>query len=167
MIAVGNRSRGDDALGPLFLERLEAQARPGLRLIEDFQLQIEHALALKDAAGVVFVDAAWPGQLAFENAVLRFEGGGVFEVAPSMDPASAFSHALSPSALLGVYVRVEGRPPPPAWVLAIEGEGFELGQPPSAKGLAHLEAALACFPSVLTRAAPRSHALRFADRAQI
>ena len=48
VFAWGNPSRGDDALGPALVERLEA-ARPAhpewgeLALLTDFQLQPEHA----------------------------------------------------------------------------------------------------------------------------
>ena len=35
-----------------------------------------------------------------------------------------------------------GEDPPPAWVLAIRGEAFELGAPMSPSAQAHLDAAL-------------------------
>ncbi len=48
----GNLSRGDDALGPLFVQqlRLLAGADAGNRVdfLEDYQLQIEHALDLAE-----------------------------------------------------------------------------------------------------------------------
>ena len=49
IFAVGNPSRGDDALGPELLARLAdwlAKQNPAVdvELVEDFQLQIEHAL---------------------------------------------------------------------------------------------------------------------------
>ena len=59
----GNPGRGDDALGPALIERLEA-ARPrhpewgGLTLLTDFQLQPEHALDLEGHARVILVDAS-------------------------------------------------------------------------------------------------------------
>ena len=51
VLASGNRSRGDDAVGPLLLERLAAwlaaEGRSGeFELFDDYQLQIEHALDL-------------------------------------------------------------------------------------------------------------------------
>ncbi len=57
VLAVGNDARGDDALGPLLLDRLAASAWPGVRTVLDFQFQVEHALDLEGAAGAVFVDA--------------------------------------------------------------------------------------------------------------
>ncbi|MBL8482901.1 MAG: Ni/Fe hydrogenase, partial [Rhodocyclaceae bacterium] len=44
MFAWGNPGRGDDALGPLFAERIEALDLPGVECLTDFQLQVEHAL---------------------------------------------------------------------------------------------------------------------------
>jgi hydrogenase maturation protease len=62
VIGIGNPSRGDDALGPLFIERVEILladelARGQIELLTDFQLQLEHALDLAGRARVVFVDA--------------------------------------------------------------------------------------------------------------
>ena len=42
----GNPSRGDDALGPLFVDAVEAMKLPGVECLTDFQLQVEHALDL-------------------------------------------------------------------------------------------------------------------------
>ena len=63
VLGVGNPSRGDDALGPLFIERAaealkERVAAGELELLTDFQLQIEHALDLEGRRRVVFVDAS-------------------------------------------------------------------------------------------------------------
>lgn len=135
ILACGNPSRGDDALGPLFLERLEAmRGRYGwddLELLTDFQLQIEHAIDLEDRALVLFVDAdvSCPPPYRFSR------------LQPASD-ASYTSHALSPAAVLHVYTQVHHTAPPPAFQLAIRGEHFTLGDPLSAAAEAHLAAAL-------------------------
>jgi hypothetical protein len=58
----GNASRGDDALGPLFVQQLGslAGASAGVQVdfLEDYQLQIEHALDLACRERVLFVDAS-------------------------------------------------------------------------------------------------------------
>ena len=59
-----------------------------------------------------------------------------------MRDASFTTHALSPQALLQVFRDLQGEAPPPCTLLAIRGERFELGTPPSAAALAHLDAAL-------------------------
>ena len=61
----GNVSRGDDGLGPLLLARIEALGLPHVTTIEDFQLQIEHALDLRDADLALFVDASVAAPAAF------------------------------------------------------------------------------------------------------
>ncbi len=145
VFGIGNPSRGDDALGPLFVERAgallaDAVARGELELLTDFQLQIEHALDLEDRARVVFVDAS-------VRALPPFELTGIVACAER----SVSTHSMSPEAVLEVYRTLgrgagsEGgaRAPLEAWVLAIRGERFELGEPLSAQAAAHLEAALA------------------------
>ncbi len=112
----GNASRGDDGLGPLLLARVEALGRPNVRTIEDFQLQLEHALDLDGADLALFLDAGkgTPAPFAF------------YETHPRLGLTHT-SHAMAPEAVLDVYTRVLGRAPPPAFVLAIRGEDFELG----------------------------------------
>lgn len=136
IVACGNPSRGDDALGPLLIERLGALPEPGLGpridLMGDFQLQVEHALDLVDRDRAVFVDAALCGPEPF--AFVR--------VAPDRD-ASITTHAMSPGALLRVYRQVTGTAPPAAWLLAIRGYRFGLGEGMSPGARANLDAATA------------------------
>lgn len=131
----GNASRGDDALGPLFVERLRERlgdrADGRVEVLDDYQLQPEHALDLAGRERVLFVDASLSGAAPFE----------VSAVNPRRD-ASFSSHAMSPQAVLQTYVDVRGETPPPATLLAIRGESFGLGEPPGEAALAHLEAAL-------------------------
>jgi hydrogenase maturation protease len=100
----GNRSRGDDALGPLCVERLGA-AWPGraqLELLDDYQLMVEHALDLAGRRHVLFVDASL-------QAPAPFEAGPV----QAARDASHSTHAMSPQALLQVYVELHREVPPP------------------------------------------------------
>lgn len=137
VFAWGNPSRGDDALGPCFIERLEALAAvhpqwPRFEALTDFQLQIEHALDLDGRARILFVDASISCNAPFVVSTLT----------PARD-ASISTHALSPQALLQVYRDVTGVGPPPTQLLAIRGERFELGEALSSAASAHLDAALA------------------------
>jgi hydrogenase maturation protease len=134
----GNPSRGDDALGPLLLERLEeASLRENrktpavIELLTDFQLQIEHAMDLVNRDLVLFVDAHLACAPPYS---LRAVG----ETAAS----SHTTHALSPGAVLKVYRQIEGVAPPPSFLLSIRGECFELGETLTAAASAHLNAAL-------------------------
>jgi hydrogenase maturation protease len=130
VFALGNPSRGDDAIGPELAARLEAAALPGVEVLVDFQLQVEHALDLEGRRLVVFVDAALDARTPCE----------VREVMPARD-ASHTSHSLSPAAVLETFERISGRPAPEAQVLAVRGESFELGAPLSPEAGANLEAA--------------------------
>ena len=128
----GNRSRGDDALGPLCLDRLRELGLGAARVeyLEDYQLQIEHALDLLGRERVLLVDASQSCAAPFE----------VTPLAPAPD-ASLRSHALTPAALLHLCGELHGTPPP-CTLLAIRGERFELGAPPSAAALRNLAAAV-------------------------
>jgi hydrogenase maturation protease len=130
VLAVGNPSRGDDALGPSLVERLRAagvEAAGEVELLIDFQLQVEHALDLQHRRAVLFVDAARPGASA---------GATLSEIYADAQVPPA-SHALRAQAVLHVAARLNGTAPP-AWQLAIEGQSFELGEGLSAAAQQHL-----------------------------
>ncbi|PKO33337.1 MAG: homospermidine synthase [Betaproteobacteria bacterium HGW-Betaproteobacteria-7] len=137
VFAVGNPSRGDDAIGPLLLERLAAWlAAEGLDghfdLVEDFQLQIEHSLDLQGRRLALFIDAGV--QTPVPYSFLRIA------------PASGFAHTtheLPPEAVLQVFRQTEAAEPPPAFTLCVSGERFELGEPLSPAAEAHAAAAFA------------------------
>jgi hydrogenase maturation protease len=130
VLAVGNPSRGDDALGPELAARLEALALPGVEVITEFQLQVENALDLEGRERVIFVDAGTGTPAPFE---LR-------RAAPAEDFLHT-SHAISPEAVLATYKRVTGKEPPEAWVLCVRGEVFGLGEGLSQEAAGNLEAA--------------------------
>lgn len=132
----GNPSRGDDALGYLLVERLGARLAGTAHarhvdLLTDFQLQVEHALDLAGREQVIFADASVRATAPFE----------FVRVEPAAD-GSFTTHALSPHALLHAYVRAVGSDPPESWLLAIRGDGFELGEPVSEAAAGNLDAAL-------------------------
>ena len=126
----GNVSRGDDGLGPLLLARIADLGWDNATLIEDFQLQIEHALDLQGADLALFIDAGkdTPAPFSF------------FEIFPQ-DGMTHTSHALAPQSVLAVFQKVTGNTAPPAFLLCVRGESFELGEGLSADGAARLEAA--------------------------
>jgi hydrogenase maturation protease len=137
VVAIGNASRGDDALGPLLAARLRDEGwfddgGQGAELLEAYQLQVEDALSLLQRRAVLFIDAA---RAEVERGVtLR-------PIEPAAAP-TAFTHALAPQALLALVPRVSASPPPPAWLLAVQGEAFELGAPLSAAANVRLAEAL-------------------------
>ncbi len=131
IIGIGNPSRGDDALGPLCIERLEALDLPEVELLTDFQLQVEFALDLEGRREVVFVDAAASGPEPYEFRPVGPAAG-----------MSHTSHAISPEAVLAACGRVGVAPPHSAHVLAIRGQAFQLGEGLSPAAARNLEAAL-------------------------
>ena len=132
IFAIGNESRGDDALAPLLLRDLEGWAETAGRveLIEDYQLQVEHVTDLTGRSAVLFVDADMSCAEPFHFS----------EIAAEKD-SSYTSHVMTPFALLHTYRQVYGMDAPPAFLLRIRGYDFELGNPLSEKAAANLEAA--------------------------
>lgn len=132
----GNPSRGDDALGPAFMEQLQAQqfSRAGdIDYLTDYQLQIEHALDLLNRQLVLFVDAAQSGTETF----------ALYPLKPDAE-LSYTTHAMSPGAVLAVYQQTQSAPLPSCFMLAIRGYAFdELGASLSPAASANLEAAVA------------------------
>jgi hydrogenase maturation protease len=136
IFAVGNESRGDDALGPLLLRELESwlianEFAGQFELLEEFQLQVEHAMDMKDRELVIFIDASINTRIPF-----------CFYRAQTNDTPVLYSHALAPEALLKVYTQFYQQEPPAIFILGVCGESFELGEGLSAQALERLSAAL-------------------------
>jgi hydrogenase maturation protease len=136
IFAIGNESRGDDALGSLLLSEIDNYLKNkdnyhDFELLEDFQLQIEHALDMQNKDLILFIDAGMdtPAPFAFYRAIMS-------------DEPLLYSHAMTPEMLLKVYAQFYQHPPPDAYILCIKGEQFELGEPPSSGALMNLSSAL-------------------------
>ncbi|MCX7166693.1 MAG: hydrogenase maturation protease [Rhodocyclales bacterium] len=128
----GNPSRGDDALGPLLVDRIAALGLPGIECLTDFQLQVEHALDLENRSRILFIDASLDASAPFAVTVLE-----------AARDTSFTTHAMTPEAVMHVYVGLHDEAPPPCTLLAIRGERFELGEEISPAAASHLDAALA------------------------
>lgn len=119
ILAYGNLSRGDDALAPLLLDYVQNLAedlREPVECLTDFQLQIEHALDLQQRQLVLFVDASVANKKPFEFKQLQ----------PQYD-FSYTTHSMNPAAVMQVYVEILKAPPPPCFLLTLQGVEFELG----------------------------------------
>jgi len=147
----GNPARGDDALGPELIRRLErrqgqACPEPGegrgpgdfshavsladVDLLTDFQLQPEHALDLAGRARALLVDAD-----AGLEEPCRLEPVNI-------DPTPSYTtHFMTPGSLLGVHLRIGLGEPPPCHLLRIRGYRFALGGPLSTPALNNLDLA--------------------------
>ncbi len=146
VLAVGNPSRGDDALGPRLLARLEtwlvAQGRAGeVELIEDFQLNIEHALDLQGRRLALFIDAGSGTPAPYTFTRLHAAAG-----------LGSSTHALEPGAVLKVFEQTCPGPAPACFVLCVRGERFELGEGLSPAAEGHAEAAWGLLAELMARA---------------
>jgi len=144
VFACGNPSRGDDALGPILLQRLELalEHQPNANQIEfltDFQFQIEHAMDLHDRELVVFVDASLSAEAPFE-----------FEQIFAAKDVSYTTHAMNPEAVLDVYQQIYQELSPPSYLLSIRGTSFELGDSLSISAEQDLKKALQFIQQFLT-----------------
>ena len=135
--AYGNPSRGDDALGPQLLDllgesRLCHPEWPEFELVTDFQLQVEHAVDLENRELVLFIDASVSCPVPYLLSHLQ----------PAQD-ARYTTHEMSPEAVLHVFEQIYHQPAPQAFLLAVRGESFALGEPLSRSAIENRDAALA------------------------
>ena len=143
IFAIGNESRGDDALAPLLLRRLDtwlqAEGRGGdFELIEDFQLQVENVTDIVGRKMVLFIDAGMDTPAPYTFCRTQTSGSHTL-----------YSHALTPEAVLTVYPQIYREVPPPAFVLCIRGEQFELGAALSPAAESRLEVAMDFMRGIL------------------
>ncbi|TFH12555.1 MAG: hydrogenase maturation protease [Nitrosomonadales bacterium] len=135
----GNPSRGDDALGPLLLERLQELDLPHVEILTDFQLQVEHALDLQGRERVLFIDASVSCSKPY-----------AFSRLYAQKDTSYTSHVMSPMALLYSYVQLYGDPPP-TYLLQVRGECFALGESLSASATINLEASFNLLQKICSK----------------
>lgn len=139
VLAWGNSGRLDDGLGPAFAAAFAETPRPGVRVLCDYQVQVEHAWDIAQVKRVVFVDASRNGPEPFS-----------FEPVVAAGTVVRFSsHALSPEAALTLARDLFERTPE-AWLLGIRGyefDGFGEGLSPAARR--NLEHALRYLDEVL------------------
>ena len=137
VIGYGNPGRGDDAAGPLLAEKAEEWNVPGVRVVSDYQLNVEHAADLAESELALFIDAALDAPEPWE---LR-------PVLP-MNRNDFTTHAMLPETVMETCRSVYGNPPP-AFVLAVRGENFELGVEPSAAFRNRIDSAARLLEEIL------------------
>ncbi len=123
IFACGNPSRGDDALGPELIERLDRELKNNsaampVELLTDFQFQIEHAIDLHGRKTVIFVDANVATTAPYK----------LCKITPQQD-LSYTTHSMSPAGVLEVYEQLYTDALPDCWQLSIRGYEFALGSP--------------------------------------
>jgi hydrogenase maturation protease len=130
LFGYGNPGRGDDALGPLLIERMNQLKLANTTCLIDMQLLIEHATDLTGFDQIIFVDADMSCKEPIE-----------FSAIDAKRDNSYTSHAVTPAALLYIYQQIYQRAAPLAFLLRIRGYHFELGDPLSAQANRNLDAA--------------------------
>ena len=132
IFAIGNESRGDDALAPQLVRQLRVEDQAWVEVVEEYQLQVEHVTDLLGRNAVLFVDADVSCDVPFH-----------FSEITAVQDTSYTSHAMTPSALLHVFQQVYGIATPVCFLQRIRGYGFELGEDLSDEASANLKLAAA------------------------
>ena len=150
LFGYGNPRRGDDGIGPELMRRAESlvesvPALAGLDLIQDFQLQIEHAMDLVDVPLALFIDASVSAEAPYTFTRL----------AASADN-SYTTHELSPSSVLHVFGQLKVGDAPPSYLLSVRAELFDLGAEIAPKAQANLEAAWALLEQLFVAPSPEA-----------
>ncbi len=133
-------------MGPAFVSALEKTKLKGLALEADYQLQVEDALLFSEYDKVIVVDASKKGKEPFSWKKLQ--------------PAKKYSfttHALPPEAVLDLCLTLYGKKPQ-AFLLAIRGYDFEIGEGLSPAAGRNLRAALRFFENKFYSATPEEGA---------
>ncbi|HSM99077.1 MAG TPA: hydrogenase maturation protease [Gallionella sp.] len=143
LFGYGNPGRGDDALGPELITRIEEMQFAGVECQNDMQLQVEHVTDLAGCDRVLFIDADMSCAEPFELSGIRPEKDGSYT-----------SHAMNPTALLHAYRQVYSKDAPPAFLLRIRGYDFGLGDPLTEKASANLDAATKLVVELCAAASP-------------
>jgi hydrogenase maturation protease len=113
VIAFGNRSTGEDAVGRLVAEALIANRHPNVVTLSVTQLVPEFATLVASSRAVIFVDAGAEQQKSIE----------VRELVPAC-PLSSRLHHVGPRELLAVTRNCYGHAPL-AWLVAVPGHEFD------------------------------------------
>lgn len=135
LFGIGNCGRGDDGLGWAFLDRLKRVSGGNSAQLEyRYQLNVEDAAMIRRAERVIFIDAC-----------RGFLPGGFqwTDCAPAAD-FEFTSHVLAPSSVLHICLELYGRAPP-AELLLIQGECWDLGARMSGAAHRRLDDALKSF----------------------
>jgi hydrogenase maturation protease len=147
IFAIGNESRGDDALAPLLLRKVEqwlqaeGMDEAKFELIEAFQLQIENTLDMQGRELILFIDAGIATPVPFS--FIRAEASAT----PNL-----FSHALTPDSLLALHAQIHHEAAPAAFILCLRGEQFELGAALSVAAAGRMNQALGFVQELLQQA---------------
>ncbi len=135
VLGIGNDLRGDDALGPLVADALEATAPAFVTVRAVHGLAPELVVEMAQVDVVVFVDAA--ADAALEAPIWAPVG----PVDPTVR-SDAASHTLDPPRLLALAATLDGRSPD-GYLVSLPARRFDVGAPLSPVAQGAYEATLA------------------------
>lgn len=135
----GNPGRRDDGLGIAFADLIEERGIPGVSCERNYQLNIEDALEIAAYDAVIFADASLDAGEPFE---LR-------ELSPARD-ITFTSHAMPAHSVLALCEDLY-RKSPRAYMMAIRGYSWEIGEGLSGDAADNLEKAVDFAVSLLGR----------------
>ncbi len=122
VIGIGNIGRGDDGLGWKMADAVQDRGFKNVTVENRYQLQVEDALLVSGYQLVIFVDASH----------IPLPGGFSWQSCQPGDHYFYSSHLQSPETVLylagTLYSKI-----PEAYLLAIEGKHWDLGDPLSAQ----------------------------------
>jgi hydrogenase maturation protease len=141
MFGIGNPARQDDALGIVFIDKLQEWADremlPNISFDSNYQLNIEDAYDVSEKNLVVFIDAS----------VEPIEDFYFRQIFPG-DSISFSSHSLSPESVLSLCDELYGKKPS-AFLLTIKGFSWELDSAMTKKAEKNLNSAIDFVKSLL------------------
>lgn len=121
IIAYGNPQRGDDGIGPLVARKLsryfECAQEVGIRELPQLDLALLEEIQSADT--IIFVDAS----------VEELQDDVEWSmVKPELNGWAMGSHSLDPKVFMGLLQLLYNRKPA-AWLVAVQGHAFDLGEP--------------------------------------
>lgn len=150
VIGVGNRDRGDDAIGPLVLDSLRGRLDPAVRLIEHRGEGLRLLTLWENAATVVLVDAVVSG--APPGTVHRFE---LTDAPLPVSLSGRSTHALGIAETVELGRRL-GALPTRLHFVGVEGATFTPGAPADPRVSAAVATAGAAVIEILEARSMRS-----------
>jgi Ni,Fe-hydrogenase maturation factor len=117
-------------------------------VLSDYQLNVEHAADLAEADLALFIDASLDSPDPWELRRLEPKNRNDFT-----------THAMLPETVLETCRQVYGKQVP-AFVLAVRGENFELGEAPSAAFEKRIESAAVLLEKLLNAGDPHQACVR-------
>lgn len=139
VLGYGNPGRHDDGLGPALASAVEALHLPEVAVEEAYQLNIEDGATLADCDAALFVDASMAGAAPFE-----------FRPVAAARSIAFTSHAVDPGSVLAICEE-HFSTTPDAWVLAIRGYDFSMGEGLSDSAQQNLAEAVTFTRALLAR----------------